>query len=310
MGSKSSIEWTDASWNPIIGCTRVSEGCKNCYAFAEHDRRHKGFIELGGIMRNGTPMAKQYAMPFGVLQLLPERITQPLSWMDSRRVFVNSLSDIYHEAVPDDYIDKMFAVMAMATRHTFQVLTKRPERMVQYFAGGARQRIEALIASGYPVMPKRLASQPRVLTWPLPNVWMGVTAENQKWVDRRAPLLTRTPAAVRFLSCEPLLEDIRVKGFGPTSIEETPERGPIHWLISGGESGFGKIRPFDAQWARSLRDQAAAEGMWYFFKQYGKLVNNPDPQDPTAKENGGPTKGGCTLDGRIWNEFPTPKVVA
>ena len=228
MGDKTHISWTDATWNPVVGCTRVSAGCDHCYAFALHDRRHaqnrfafraagydSGEEMRATLTRDGQgqrlPWPAQYDLPFSRVQLLPDRLDQPLRWRKPRRVFVNSMSDLFHEDVPDEYISHVFAVMAMAPQHTFQILTKRAGRQCDYL------REMASDPEGYAWAWAREASNvfldgreaPRAVeTWPLPNVMLGVSVEDQATADERIPLLLKTPAAMRFVSCEPLLEAV------------------------------------------------------------------------------------------------------
>lgn len=235
MSEHSRIEWTSASWNPVTGCDQVSPGCAHCYAktFAERFR--------------GVP-GHPYEQGFD-LRFWPERLELPLRWRRPKLVFVNSMSDLFHEAVPAEYIQAVFDTMARADQHVFQVLTKRHERLAE------------------------LAPE---LPWP-ENVWMGVSVENRRFV-RRADSLRTVPAAVRFISAEPLL--------GPlTGLELTG----IDWLIAGGESGPGHRR-IDPDWVRLLRDQCLADGVAFFFKQWGGRS---------------PKSGGRELDGRPWDEMPT-----
>jgi protein gp37 len=234
MAQTSRIEWTEATWNPVTGCHQISPGCAHCYAktFAERWR--------------GIP-GHHYEQGFD-LRLWPERLEQPLRWRRPRVIFVNSMSDLFHEGIPDEYITEVFDVMARAPQHTFQVLTKRNERLA--------------------------ALAPR-LPWP-ENVWMGVTIENRRFVHR-ADQLREVPAAVRFISAEPLLGPLG--GLDLTGID---------WLISGGESGH-RHRRVDPEWLRELRDRCQTEGVAYFFKQWGGRT---------------PKAGGRTLDGRTWDEMP------
>lgn len=238
MGQKSSIEWTDRTWNPITGCTKVSPGCANCYAERITERFHG-------------------AGSFAEVVLHPERLHQPLHWKEPSRIFVNSMSDLFHEDVPSEFIGHVFAVMALARKHTFQILTKRPERM--------RREIRSL---------ENVALEADC-TWPIPNVFLGVSVENQHFADERIPILLETPAAVRFISAEPLLGAVdlrnsRGKDFCQqwrTSSGVVIPRA-INWVICGGESGPG-ARPMDIAWARSLRDQCKAAGVAFFMKQLG-----------------------------------------
>ena len=241
MSDRSAIEWTEATWNPVTGCTQVSPGCAHCYAkrFAERFR--------------GVP-GHPYEQGFEVVQR-PERLDQPLRWKRPRTIFVNSMSDLFHEAVADGFVASVFEVMERAERHTFQVLTKRPERA-------------AALAPSLP--------------WP-PNVWLGVSVENQRWTAR-VDALREIPAAVRFLSCEPLL--------GPLALDLEG----VGWVIAGGESG-PRARPMDIAWARGVRDQCLASGVPFFFKQWGE--HGPDGRREGKK------RAGRLLDGRTWDEAPT-----
>jgi len=240
MSDRSSIEWTEATWNPVTGCTKVSPGCAHCYAetFAERFR--------------GVP-GHPYERGFD-LQLRPERLEQPLTWTRPRIIFVNSMSDLFHDEVPEHYIQQVFDVMQRAGWHTFQVLTKRAERLAE-------------------LAPK--------LRWPR-NVWMGVSVENQRWTTR-IDALRRTPATVRFLSCEPLLGPLQLGLEG------------IDWVIVGGESGH-RARPMQASWARSIREQCEDAGVPFFFKQWGA---HNDQGRRVGKKN-----AGRTLDRRTWDALP------
>lgn len=235
MSAKTSIEWTNSTWNPVSGCTKVSPGCAHCYAetFTLRFRRGGPFIPGKSTIR-----------------LHPERLKLPLSWQEPRRIFVNSMSDLFHEDIPASFILEVFKVMVNANQHIFQVLTKRHERLA------------------------KLASR---LPWPN-NVWVGVSVENQRWANQRIPYLKELPAAVKFLSCEPLLSplDLRANLQG------------IHWVIVGGESG-AKARKTDPNWVRQIRDQCQSVGVPFFFKQWGGLTNKA---------------GGRVLDGRTWDEMP------
>ncbi|MBO0683143.1 MAG: phage Gp37/Gp68 family protein [Candidatus Dormibacteraeota bacterium] len=271
MSSTTAIEWTrsddgsrGATWNPVTGCTKVSPGCAHCYAerFAERWR--------------GIP-GHPYEQGFD-LRLWPERLRLPLTWRRPRRIFVNSMSDLFHEEVPVEFVQRVFEVIAEARWHTFQVLTKRAERLLELA----------------PSLP-----------WP-PNVWMGVTIENRRYI-RRADALRQVPAEIRFISAEPLL--------GPlTDLELTG----IDWLIVGGESGPG-ARPMHPDWARELRDRAEARGVAFFFKQWGawapaswpEAIVDAEPRQPgTPRVNPvfmgrvGKSAAGRVLDGRTWDGFP------
>ena len=241
MSDNSKIEWTEATWNPVTGCTQISPGCAHCYAM-RFANRFKGVV--------GHPYERGFEV-----QLREERLLQPIGWKRPRRIFVNSMSDLFHDEVPDTYIRQVFAVMEEARQHTFQVLTKRAERA------------------------RKLAA---TLPWP-ENVWFGVSIENSYW-SRRTEALRGVPAAVRFLSCEPLL--------GPLNNLDLTD---IHWVIAGGESGPGARRP-KPEWFRSLRDQCAAAQVGFFFKQWGAF-----------NEEGkrvGKKRAGRELDGLVWDGMP------
>lgn len=242
------IQWTDETWNPLAGCTRVTKGCDHCYAFTLHDMRHEVYIRDNGAYPNGKPMPVQYARPFTDIQLIPERLEQPLHIKTPKKFFVNSMSDLFHSQVPDDYIFQVFDVMRRANWHTFQILTKRAGRL---------RRLGPLI------------------NWP-DNVWMGVSIENDPLVGR-ADALRECAAAVRFLSCEPLL--------GPLpSLDLTG----LHWVITGGESGTG-ARACDPEWVRELRDRCHDARVAFFHKQWGGRT---------------PKANGRLLDGQTWDLFP------
>jgi protein gp37 len=234
MSDKSAIEWTDATWNPITGCTQVSPGCDHCYAltFAERFR--------------GVP-GHHFEQGFD-LRLWPARLELPLTWKKPRRIFVNSMSDLFHQDVPTEFIRQVFDTMVRADWHTYQVLTKRSARLARLG----------------PTLP-----------WP-PHIWAGVSVESERYLWR-VDQLRRVPAAVRFISAEPLL--------GP--LHGLDLRG-IHWVITGGESGAGH-RPCDPVWVRDIRDRCLAAGAAFFHKQWGGRT---------------PKAGGRLLDGRTWEEFP------
>jgi len=234
MGDKSSIEWTDATWNPVTGCTKISPGCKHCYAERLAHR----------LQAMGNP---RYRNGFEIT-LHSDQIELPLRWRQPRRIFVNSMSDLFHEDVPDAFIERVFATMAEASWHAFQILTKRAERLAE------------------------MATQ---LAWPR-NVWQGVSTESEEYVYR-IMLLRQVPAAVRFVSVEPMLGRIR----------RLPLRG-IHWVIVGGESG-PNFRRIDPDWVREIRDQCLAANDPFFFKQWGGFR---------------PKSGGRKLGGRTWDQSP------
>lgn len=249
MSEHSAIGWTNATWNPVTGCSRVSPGCVNCYA--ETLSLRMGWSKKPWTAQNAAENVK----------LHPERLKAPLKWREGRMVFVNSMSDLFHERVPDEFIDQVFAVMACARLSTFQVLTKRPERMLAYMQSrsrAARFWQEAARTVGYALEWRGISLVP----FPLPNVWLGVSVEDQRRADERIPLLLETPAAVRFLSVEPLLERVQF----PLPAQGSVFWGGIHWLIIGGESGRNH-RPMDPAWAEELAAQCSAAGCAVVVKQ-------------------------------------------
>jgi protein gp37 len=272
MGDRTKVEWSDATWNPVTGCSKVSAGCRNCYAA----RMVKRFPDV-------------YPNGFDV-HLRTEWLEKPLRWRKPRRVFVCSMSDIFHEDVPDHFIDAVFGVIwaceylgrHAVTGHIFQILTKRPERMAEYLQQDRRENwAREAVNTGGGIDPDSLYDQVMRSRRTHPRIWPGVSVENQDTAVERIPHLLATPAAVRWLSCEPLL--------GPVNISE--QLPGISWVVCGGESGSG-ARPMDLDWARLLRDQCAKAGVPFFFKQVGG----------TRKVNG--HWGGNELDGRIHEEWP------
>jgi len=239
MTLDSTIEWTDATWNPVRGCTKISPGCKHCYAetFAERFRGVKGH---------------PYEQGFD-LRLVPEKVAEPLRWRTPRMIFVNSMSDLFHDAVPDEYIEAVAKVMVAANWHTYQVLTKRSERL--------RQLLNSRL--------KFAAEQP--------HIWWGVSVEDQPYGVPRIADLQAADAAVRFLSIEPLLEDI-----GKLNL------AGINWVIVGGESGPG-ARPMEKEWVLSLKNQCREASVPFFFKQWGGVRKSA---------------AGRKLNGRTYDEFP------
>ena len=235
MPANSKIEWTDGTWNPVTGCTKVSPGCAHCYAETITLRFKRGGPFLPGK---------------STITLHPDRLRLPISWKAPRRIFVNSMSDLFHDEVPLRFIQDIFSVMRETDRHTFQILTKRHERLQE-------------VANS--------------LEWPS-NVWLGVSVENQYWAERRIPVLKEVPAAIRFLSVEPLLKQTNLQPF----------LNEIDWVIVGGESGH-RSRPLDAEWVRSIRDDCQSANVPFFFKQWGG-------RNSKAR--------GRLLDDRTWDEVP------
>ncbi|MEY2151149.1 DUF5131 family protein [Rhodanobacter sp. 115] len=309
MADGTLIEWTEATWNPLRGCSRASTGCSNCYAervaarFDGPGQPYEGLIHPSTGGWNGT------------VRLVPEVLNQPIRWQRPRRIFVNSMSDLFHESVSDEWIDTIFGIMwaCLYTRHeqpghVFQILTKRPERMRDYLQQDRRRQwADAAVRHGGGIDPDGIFDQTMEVArrGPHPRIWLGVSVENQAAADERIALLLQTPAALRWLSCEPLLGPIDLtsvewprkgghrvdvlrggywvaKGYpawGPSAglganrgfFTNHSDMETIDWVVVGGESG-SKSRPMHAYWARSLRDQCAADGanVPYFFKQWGE----------------------------------------
>ena len=296
MSDRTLIEWTDATWNPVTGCSIVSPGCRRCYAMRLAGGRQRHHPSRAGLTRDSI------AGPVwtGEVRFNEQWLDQPLRWRRPRRIFVCAHGDLFHESVPDDWINAVWSVMSRSPRHTFQVLTKRPARMREY--------LRHVRGTGIP----------------LPNVWLGVSIEDQERADERVPLLLDTPAAVRFVSAEPLLgrldlqwmimepwpSFVPVDGLYPGTlnvlaghwwpleggdwqreyegrIEELPK---LDWVIVGGESGPG-ARHMKPEWARDLRDQCLNNGVPFFFKQWGGSRKN--------------SQHGRLLDGVQWNQFPS-----
>jgi protein gp37 len=365
MGTKTAIEWTDATWSPIrarvkedaakiarekryeslvqiaekmagrVGphCEHVSPGCGNCYAEANNARC---------LPANGTGLpydrrARDLVEPF----LDESHLRLPLKWRGMERIFVENQSDLFGEWVTDEMLDRVFAVMALCPQYAFQVLTKRPERMLRYFS-------EAIGRDGSLMTSRRTGShicteremqireaaghylsfvdqREVVLRFPLPNLWLGVSVENQAAADERIPLLLQTPAAVRFISAEPLLEPVlldrigeepegyldALRGFVSCDGRGTKGIATLDWVICGGESGPG-ARPMHPDWARSLRDQCAAASVPFFFKQWGEWLA---AMQDGARDSGilnasdgplrvGKHKAGALLDGAEYRQFP------
>lgn len=274
------IQWTDETWNPVTGCTRVSEGCRHCYIERTPPFRMNG-------RKLGDPV-----------QLHPDRLDQPLRWTKPRRVFVNSLSDLFHEDVSNEYIVAVFGVMAVRPDHTFQILTKRPQRMREWFQwlnerGGLGRFIRSIRVDGDRTIPNFFNSVMRTAVYrgqthraigdpwasvfnaasfhmvdsPLKNIWLGVSIEDQKTADERIPILLQTPAAVKFVSAEPLLGPVDLSSYVPYA-GRVLSYGGLDWVIAGGESGPG-ARPCDVAHLRSIVQQCKAAGVSVFVKQLG-----------------------------------------
>ena len=281
MGDRTAIEWCDASWNPVVGCTKVSTGCKFCYA-----------------ERVSTRMGQEFTK----VTLHPERLGIPLHWRKPRKIFVCSMSDLFQDAVPMKFIKQVLETVLKAPEHTYQVLTKRSFRM------------RAILTDWYDDMK---------VSRPFPNLWIGVSAENQEQADKRIPDLLQTPAAVRFVSLEPILGPIDLSRYlwasgdeGEPAPRNDPTTPGVHWCIVGGESGGPPERalvhradvalanrdvdrpwqpkPDALEWVRAIRDQCVESGTSFLHKQWG----GPRPKS-----------GGRSLDGKIWDQFPNRETV-
>ncbi|HVJ49393.1 phage Gp37/Gp68 family protein [Desulfitobacterium sp.] len=319
------IEWLNSPdgkkgmvWNPITGCKKISEGCRNCYA----ERMSK---RLAG--RCGYPKDDSFKVT-----LHPEKLDEPLKWKKPRRIFVNSMSDLFHDDVPDEFIDRVFAAMADASQHTFMILTKRPERMRKYLSPDNPRYTARKV---FDLTQSEAGKFDCDLHWPLSNVWLGVSVENQAVADERIPLLLQTPAAVRFISMEPLLGPVNLTNLHyerVTSIDALngfhgfpkphAEGRKLDWVICGGETGPG-ARPCHTDWIRSLRDQCQSANIPFFFKSWGEYCAPSQMPENTymawechhgtencwSEDNPSPWKigkkrSGCEIDGRTWGEFP------
>lgn len=296
------IEWAEETWNPITGCTPISPGCANCYAQRMAKR-------LAG--RCGYPADE----PFKVM-VHPERLSEPLRWKKPRRVFVCSMGDLFHPDVPFEFIDKVFSIMFCVPKHSFLVLTKRPDRMREYITTRPRDSMKPERA----LIQDEIGFQNYSVPWPLPNVWLGVTCENQEQADKRIPVLLQIPAAVRFVSVEPMLGAVEMLPYLLTTgtFEPWEEQRGLDWVICGGETGPG-ARPIHPGWIRSLRDQCQAAGVSFFFKQHGEwmwwhqdgipyvadgLKARHEWPDKSHSFRVGKKAAGRLLDGREWNEIP------
>lgn len=316
MPGKTNIEWATDTWNPVTGCSKVSEGCRHCYA------KFQVWPRLAA-----NPSTPYYGRKFEDVMCHPERLTQPMKWKRPRRIFVNSMSDLFHEAIPDVFIAQVFSVMEACPHHIFQVLTKRPERMLDWTRMVDDNFLGCLLVNEEDPSGKDWSWS----EWPLPNVWLGVSIEDQATADSRVPFLLDTSAVVRWLSCEPLLGSIDLRSVHALPPEELPflERGtplchdphcrrggphyprefgcrwsdieqydqppgPINWVVVGGESGK-HARPMDADWARSIRDQCIKTEIPFFFKQWGEWIDH---------KRVGKKKAGRVLDFQLWNQYP------
>lgn len=270
MSDRSRIEWTDATWNIVLGCDRVSAGCSGCYAISNARIRESHPDPKIAVPYAGLVERRDGRMDWtGQVNLVPDRLHLPLSWKKPRKIFVTAQSDLFHPAVPDEFLVQVFAVMAVAQRHVFQVLTKRPGRMRALLG---RPEFTEQVGRAATELDR---SWTAAAGWPLPNVWLGVSAEDNRWASIRVPGLLQTPAAVRFVSAEPLLSAITLCCCDGTATLLSQHGCPLHgsvrldWVIVGGESG-PNARPMHPDWARQLRDQCHAAGVAFLFKQWGE----------------------------------------
>lgn len=352
MADHTGIEWTDATWNPVVGCSLVSPGCTNCYAMGQAARIVRCSEGLGRASAYDGTVETVKGRPVwtGKVALASEAtLTQPLRWQKPRRIFVNSMGDLFHEGVPDEWIDRVFAVMALAPQHTYQILTKRSARMRRYMTPTTTvpmlgrlplERVHLAAAADYEGDDKlweqlkrhgNLYSLYCSVPWPLPNVWLGISAEDQRRANERIPDLLVTPAAIRFVSNEPALGGVdyrRIRTAHPSyvgveamldaltgqtfDLGDTPIgelNAKLDWIIVGGESG-PNARPMHPDWARSIRDQCAAAGTAFFFKQWGEWLfetqigDGQHPSDRYFNADGNPIDekppfGPST--GRLWH---------
>lgn len=319
---KTGIEWTDTTWNPVRGCSRVSEGCRNCYAERMAARFTTISATSAGPFAGFAHMTGAGPRWTGAVELIESKLTEPLHWKRPRRVFVNSMSDLFHERLSDEAIDRVFAVMALCPQHTFRALTKRPARMRAWI-----QRLQAMADNWAPNTKSGKFTPSNVLNlrhmhrtfghgpafpylpWPIPNVWLGVSVEDQATADQRIPELLATPAVLRFVSYEPALGPVdftrllvtktqyQTPALAETSFNALTGSGtypsritgiPIEcysdrldWVIIGGESGPG-ARPFAVEWARSAVRQCKAAGVACFVKQLGAHIRGDSSEFPTV----------------------------
>lgn len=325
MADKSKIEWTNATWNPVTGCDKVSSGCKNCYA------------ELDWKRLSANSKSVYFGRRFNDLAMHSERLEQPLRWRDPRMIFVNSMSDLFHQDVPREFIARVFAIMAMAKEHTFQILTKRADRL-SLLSDEMFEFEVGLIVDEY---ARERGWCVDLDEWQLPNVWLGVSVENQQAANERIPHLLQTPAAIHWISAEPLLGEVDLSyipspqgGYFDARCKGSDNLRPtaaIDWVVAGGESG-PNARITDPDWHRSLRDQCRAADVPFFFKQHGEFMKvfpagdwkwmdeegaihevTNELRDISALGDAfyhriGKKKAGRILDGRTWDEMPEVRV--
>ena len=270
MGDKTGIEWTDATWNPVTGCTKVSPGCKHCYAKRVFPRVYGRQI----INHVDGPRPRV----FENVWTHPDRLPMPIHWRRPRRIFVNSMSDLFHENVPFGFVDEVLAVAVLSPQHTFQILTKRAERMFNYFDYDLR--IRYVVQAIYNLARQEKIKDIPQWDWPLRNVHMGISAENQETYDERVHWLNKTPARVRWISAEPLLGpiDMNLESKVPSGQEselDNPDRlDLVDWVVVGGESG-PEARPMHPEWVAQIRHECQRAGVPFLFKQWGEWTSQP-----------------------------------
>lgn len=321
MSAKTGIEWTEMTWNPVAGCSLESPGCKNCYAmrlayrWSKTDKAAAKFDGLTSVSANGTPVWT------GIVRLVERSLSEPRSWKRPKRVFVNSMSDLFHPALSDADIARVWAAMASAPQHQFQVLTKRHTRLRDWLNQPNTPSLveDAMYSLGVGSL---------WLQWPLPHVWIGVSVEDQQRANERIPTLLECPGAVRFLSMEPLLERVSITAavtstYHSEAAATMPSVSDLDWVIVGGESGTG-ARPLHPDWVRAIRDECAAASVPFFFKQVGswiwldsaQLAENAVGLMPSGRvvaaqtpgsqliSKGGKEVAGKLLDGQFHQEYP------
>jgi protein gp37 len=310
MSGKTSIEWTSATWNPTIGCEIVSPGCTNCYAMRQARRLASNPVLKPNPYKGTTKPSKGGPVWTGKVRIAPRKtLVKPLGWRKPRLIFVNSMSDVFHSSFKASEIAQIFAVMALGDQHVYQILTKRPDIMHAFVTDPATPASVELAMQA-------IRPGSRLPSWPLKNAWMGTSVEDQRRARERIQILLQVPAAVRFLSMEPLLGEISLE-------DELTKRDwkKLHWVIAGGESG-PKARPMHPMWARKIRDACAKHGVRFFFKQVG---SNAWVKDRRAREfltvagrvtasrentcdqgilRGSKKSGGRKLDGQLHEDMP------